>query len=187
MKFSAPLALSDVPVNFPGLLHGQQKFVGHAFDFGARDGKRLVNVRDDNRAGQFGVAVHKCLHVRARGGFADAVRHVNGEEIRRRDEPIHRFEPDMVGVHMIGIFPAERLHRRIRFGPQAGRLGADEGVLAVGFVPDRNEDRAQFRRLHARVKLRLALMAKTVAHAKGKFAQPQKWIHRHLIELNKFL
>jgi hypothetical protein len=31
------------------------------------------------------------------------------------------------------------------------------------------------------------LLAKTVAQAKRKFVQPQKWIHRHLIELHKFL
>ena len=77
------------------------------------------------------MTIHKRLHVRRAGGFADAVGHVNREEIRGRDETIHRFEPDVVGVHMVRIFPAECFHRRIGFGAQTGRLGADEGMFAV--------------------------------------------------------
>ena len=134
----------------------------------------MVNVRNEKRAGEFGMTVHKRLHVRRVGGFADAVGHVNREEIRRRHETVHRFEADMVGVHMIGIFPAKRLHRRIGFGPQTGRLGADEGVFAVGFVPDRDECRAQFRRQDAGTELRPALMAKTVAHAKRNICPSRK-------------
>ena len=106
-------------------------------------------------------------HVRRRGGLADAVRHINREKIRRRNKAIHRFEADMVGVHMIRLLPAERLHSGIRLGPQAGRLGADERVFAVGFVPDGNEFCAEFSRLNAGLQLRPALMSKPVAHAKG--------------------
>ena len=60
----------------------------------------------------------------------------------------------MVGVHVIGILPAKRLYRLISFDPQTGRLCADEGVLAVGFVPDRDEDRAEHLRLNAGLELR---------------------------------
>ena len=93
----------------------------------------------------------------------------------------------MVSIHVIGIFPAQRLHRRISFGTQTGRLRADEGVLAVGFVPDRNEGRAKCLSLNAGLELRPALPAKTVAQTERKFVQSQKRVHKYLIELNKLL
>ena len=79
----------------------------------------MVNVRNGKRADEFGMAVHKRLYVRRTGRLANAIGHINREKIRRRDKPIHRFEADMVGVHMIGLFPVERFYGRVRFGAQA--------------------------------------------------------------------
>ena len=71
----------------------------------------------------------------------------------------------MVGVHMIRLFPTERLDCRIRLGAQTGRFGADERVFAVRFVPDGYDVRAEFSGQDTRAKLRFALVRKTVAHA----------------------
>jgi hypothetical protein len=155
-----------VPVNFPRVLHGEQKFVGDAFNFSARRFERAVNLRDDNLAQQFRVMIDKRLHAFGIGGFANRVGHVNREEIRRRDETIHGLEPDVVGVHVIRFFPTKRLHRRIRLGAQTGRFGADERVFAVRFVPDGYDVRAEFGGQDTCIQLGLALMRKTVAHAK---------------------
>jgi len=106
------------------------------------------------------VAAGKGLHAFGIGGFANRVGHVNREEIRGRDETIHGFEPDVVGVHVIWFLPAERLYRRIRLGAQTGRFGADELVFAIRLVPDGNNIRAKLGGQDARAKLRVALVRK---------------------------
>jgi hypothetical protein len=106
------------------------------------------------------------------GGFANRVSHVNGVKIGVRDEAIHGFEPDVVGVNVVGFLPAERFDSGIGFGAKTGRLGADEGVFTVGFVPDGNDFRALFGGEDAGAELGFALMGETVAQAKRKFS---KW------------
>ena len=112
------------------------------------------------------MAVNKRLHALGLGGFANRIGHVNREEVRWRDETIHRFEPDVVGVHVIRLLPAEFPDCRIRGGAGAGRFGTDDGVLAVGLIPDRNDIHALFCGHHACGQLGPALMCKTVTHAK---------------------
>ena len=170
-----------MPVNFPSVLHREQKLVRHALHLGAGDFKRPADVRDGNLGGEFGMPVNERLHVRRRRRLGDGVGHVNREEIRRRDETIHGFEADMVGVHVVGFFPAERGHGVVGLGAEAGRLGADEGVFAVGLVPDGDEFRAEFRGQHAGGKLRLALMAEAVAHAEGKFTEREVLFHKMMV------
>src|SRR5262249_52884958 len=77
------------------------------------------------------------------------------------------FEPDVVRVNVVGLLPAERLHRGVRGVPYAARLGADDRVLAVGLVPDRYHFDACFRREDARAELRLRLVCEPVADADG--------------------
>ena len=128
------------------------------------------------------MAVYKRLHLRRAGRFANAVGNINREKIRRRNKAVHGFKPDVVGIHVVGFLPAERLHGRIGLGAQAGRFGPDKVVFTVGFVPDGNEFRAERLRLNAGLQLRPTLMTKPVSHPKGKFIQPQKWIHKYLFE-----
>jgi hypothetical protein len=180
MKCRRPLGLDDVPVNFSGFLRSEQKFIGDAPDFCTRDHELMVNVRNKNCAGEFGVAVHERFHVRRAGGSADAVGHVNREEIRGHYETVHRFKADVVGIHMIRFFPAQSFYCRVRFGAQARRFGADERVFAMGFVPDRHKVRAQFGGQLAGAQLRLALVPKPVAQTEGKFAQQQVSVHNFL-------
>ena len=48
-----------------------------------------------------------------------AVGDVDREEIRRRNKTVHGFQaPDVVGVHVVGILPAERLDGGISLGAE---------------------------------------------------------------------
>jgi hypothetical protein len=162
---------SNVLANFSGVLHCEQKLVRHALNFDAGNLERPVNVRNGNLAGQFRMAVSKGFHVGRGGRFADAVGDVNRKKIRRRDEAVYRLEPDVVGVHVIRFFPAERRDRGIGFRAQRGWFGANEAVFAVRFVPDRDEFRTELSGLDARRQLRLGLMTKAVAYAEGEFSE----------------
>ena len=84
---------------------------------------------------------------------------------------IHRLKPDMIGVNVPSSRPAELLHRRGRRRPHGVRLGADDQVFAVGFVPDGHHVRAVLRRKNAGAQLRLRLLRKAVAHTEGIFAE----------------
>jgi hypothetical protein len=85
------------------------------------------------------VPVGERLYRVSRGRLPDRIGHIDCVEVAGREEPIDRFEPDMVGVHMVRFLPAEFLDRGVRGGPHATRLGADNGVFAVGFVPYRDD------------------------------------------------
>jgi len=74
----------------------------------------------------------------------------------------------VVGIHGVGAFLCESCHRRVR--AQIIRLAADDGVLAVRFVPDGvNLQSVLSRGLHC-AELCLALMRKAVAHANSVFS-----------------
>ena len=161
----------DVLINLARVLHGEQKLGGDLLDVVARGRERLFDLWDDDLADEFGVAVNEGLERGGVGGFADAVGDVNGEEIRVGDKAIHGFEADVVGVHMVRLFPAEGFDGGIGGGAGAFRFSADEGVFAVRFVPDGDEFRAELGGEDARLELGFALVGKTVAHAEGVFAE----------------
>ena len=160
------LGLGDVPVNFPGVLHGEQIFVGDALDLGARDlqtdwsmcGMAIVPTSSGWRS-------DKRLHVRGAGGFADGVGHVNREEIRGRDETIHRFEADVVGVHVIGFFQPSAFTAA---SAAARRLAGSEPMKVCSRLDLFQTGTMSTPCCAARdagAQLRLGLMGKTVAHA----------------------
>ena len=104
-KIRRAFGLGDVAVDFPGVLHRQQELVRPR----ARLRRAVISngwsMRGmENLPVEFGMLVHERLHVRGGGGLADGIRHINREKIRRRDETIHGFEADVVGVHVIGFF-----------------------------------------------------------------------------------
>lgn len=175
------LRFDDVLINFSGVLCGEQKFVGDAFDFGAGDGERMVDVRDGDGADEFGMGVDEGFHVRGDGGFADAVGDVDGEEIGRRDKTIDGFEANVVGIDVVGLFPAEGFDGGVGFGAEARRFGADEGVFAVGFVPDGNEVRAEFGGELAGAELGFSLVSEAVTHAEGEFSEGEILVHKILL------
>ena len=91
-----------------------------------------------------------------------------------RQEPVHRFEADMVGIHVIRLAPTQFLHGGVRRRAGAGRFGADDQVFAVGFVPDGDDFDALLRGHDAGAQLGLRLMRKAVAHPKRKFFNFQR-------------
>ena len=103
------------------------------------------------------------------GGFAGEIRHVERVEIAGREEPIHGLQPDVVGIDVVRLVPAERLHRGVRLGPDIVGPAVDDGVFAVGLVPDRVNAQAGVTRLENGLELRAALAGKAVAHAEGVF------------------
>ena len=107
------------------------------------------------------------------GGLADRIGHVDGVEIAGGEEAVHGFEADVVGVHVIGLLPAQFAHRGVGGRPHAGRRGADGGVLAVRLVPDRDDLGALFGGQHAGAQLRLGLVREPVADADRVFRQRQ--------------
>ena len=54
------------------------------------------------------------------------------------NETVHRFEPDVVGIHVIGFFQPSAFTAASASARVLDGFGADEGVFAVGLVPDRN-------------------------------------------------
>jgi hypothetical protein len=74
-----------------------------------------------------------------RGRFADRVGHIDGEEIRAAKKAIDRIESDMVGIGMPGERPIGLPNRLLCGSSYTFRLRADEGVLAIGLVPNRND------------------------------------------------
>ena len=163
------LGLDDMPVNFPGLLHGEQIFPCDAFHFGARDRERLGDARDGNFSGEFRMAFDESLQRFRVGGFGNPVRDIERVKIRVRQKAIHRLKADMVGIHMVRLCPAKFLDGGIGGGARAGRFGADGDVFAVGLVPDRNHLDALLGSQDAGLELGLGLVRKTVTHAEGKF------------------
>ena len=98
-------------------------------------------------------------------GTPDGVGDVYGEEVAGGNEAIDGIEIDVVGVHIIRACPAERAHGGVGGLPCAGGFRADNLMLTVGFVPDRDDGDALFGGAHAGSELRLSLMRKTVSDA----------------------
>ena len=104
-------------------------------------------------------------------GLTDRVGHVDRVEVARGQEAIDGFEADVVGVDVVRLLPAERLHRGVGRGPHARRLGADDRVLAVRLVPDRDDLDALLGGQHAGPQLRLRLVREPIADADGVFGE----------------
>ena len=99
----------------------------------------------------------------SRGRLANPIRHVNGVKVGIGDEAVHRAEADMVGIHVVGPRPPQRLDGCIRRRARACGLGPDDHVLAVGFVPDRDDLNALLRGRQARAQLGGSLPREAVA------------------------
>ena len=178
MKLACAFGLRDVPVDLPGVLDGQQILGGDAFHLATCDFKWMINLRNCDFAGEFGMAVAKRLHLLGISGFTNRIGHVNREEIRIRNEAVHGFEPDVVGVHVVWFLPAERSDCGLGGGTGAGGFGTDEAVLAVGFIPDRNNFNALLGKFDAGLQLSLCLMSKPVSNSKRILPEFQEFCHK---------
>ena len=117
--------------------------------------------------------VHKRLHVRRGRRLTDGIRDIDREKIRVREKAIHRFQPDVIGIHMPAFRPPELRHRRLRRREHARGLGADERVFAVRLIPDRHHLRAIARDELAGAKLRRSLMSKAITDTNGEFFESE--------------
>src|SRR5688572_14066937 len=82
------------------------------------------------------MALEKRVDQRPGSRASNAVRHIDREKIRAIQETLNRLEADMIRVDVPGMRPSQGLDRRESGRAHAGRFRADEGVLAIGFVPD---------------------------------------------------
>ena len=158
----------DMTVDPSRLLHGPEKFARRALKIGAGDFQRRVEQGKTMRTNQPGALFKKRLHALRACGFAGIIRHIEREEITRRNEAIHRVQVDVIGIHKVRRGPVQCLHGGIRFGTEIGGFRSNEGVLTVRFVPNRVKRHTAFCSGLDCGKLGLALLGKTIAHADGE-------------------
>ena len=129
-------ALRDVAIDAPGFLDGKKILAGDRLDRLPRGRERLGDSRDAQPPDQLRMPPHERFHVRRRGGLADGRGDVQRVEIAGVDEAVHGAQVDVIGVHVVGMFPAQFADGRIGGGPHAAGFGSDDQVLAIRFVPD---------------------------------------------------
>jgi hypothetical protein len=103
------------------------------------------------------------------GGFSDVIGDIEGEEIAGRDEAIDGLEIDVVGIQQILARPVEVGDGLV--GGVAGglRLGTDDVVLTVGFVPDRGDVDAEFLGGDEGLELGVRAVGETIADSESVF------------------
>ncbi len=157
----------DVAVDAAGLGDGLEEAGGVARDLVAGGADGFGGAGDGDGADEFGVAVDEGVDLTGFRGAADAVGDVDGEEVGVGQEAVDGLESDVVGVDVPGVFPVEGLHGGLGGGEDGGGFGSDEGVFAVGLVPDRDDGEAVLGDLGAGLELGLGLVGEAVAGADG--------------------
>jgi hypothetical protein len=158
-------ALRDVPIDAPGFLDGKEILARNRLNRLPRGGERLGDSRDAQPPDQLRMPAHERFDVRRRGGLADGRGDVQRVEIAGIDEAVHRAQVDVIGVHVVRMFPAQFTDGRIGGGLHAARFGADDQVLAIRFVPDGDHGDAGLCGHDASCQLRLCLMREAVSHS----------------------
>ena len=95
---------------------------GDCLDRLPRGRERLGDSGDAQPPDQLRMAAHERFHVRRRGGLADGRGDVQRVEIAGIDEAVHGAQVDVIGVHVVGMFPAQFADGRIGGGLHAGRV-----------------------------------------------------------------
>jgi hypothetical protein len=130
-----------------------------------RDMQRLRKAWQLDGADEAGVAALKAFEIALRCGDADLVRNVDGEKVAGLEEAIDCAEIDVVGVAEVWLAPVEFMDSGVRGRARLRRFGADDGVLAVGFIPHRHDKHSGSGSLHAGLELSARLMGKAVSYA----------------------
>ena len=110
-------------------------------------------------------------HSGRRGGLADAVGNVDGEEITRVEKPLNRADADMIGIDKPGVGPVPRGHGCRGRLPHTRRLAADEGMFPVRLVPHRCHHHPLGGEAFKGGQLGLGLMGEAIPHADRKPGQ----------------
>jgi hypothetical protein len=96
---------------------------------------------------------------------------INGKEVRRVEEAIHRIQIDVIGVYVVRMLPAQCADGLFGGDTDAGRLGADYIMLAIRLVPDRDHRHAEGGGLSTGLQLRLGLMGEPVADPQRELSE----------------
>ena len=165
------------------LLHGPEKFSRRALQIGAGDFQRRIEQGETMRANQTGALFEKRRQALRARGLSGIIRHIEREEITRREEAIHRVQVDVIGIHKVRRGPIQCLHGGIRFGAETLGFCANKRMLTIRLVPNRVQRHAAFcSGLHGG-KLGLALMGKTVTHADG---ESREFFHSGVLRVGDF-
>ena len=103
--------------------------------------------------------------------LASEVRDVQGEEIAGVHEPVHVLQADMVCINMVFPVEADGVHGGGDGVPHVLRASANDGVLAVRFVPHGDDGDSSVLRLEDGAQLRLGLMPESVSDTHAVFGQ----------------
>ena len=129
----------DVPIQRPGLLSGLEELGGDPPDILASRDQRFGNTRYDLDSDQLGMPFQEGFDCLGCGRLTNEIGHIDGVEVAVRQEASHCFQADMIGIQEVRSHPAEGRHGGIGGGTGGRGLRTDDGVLAVGLVPDRND------------------------------------------------
>ena len=77
----------------------------------------------------------------------DEVRDIQSKIIAWLDEQVNSFETNMISIDIIRPLPSQFRDGLVRLFSRARRVGPDKHVLAIRFVPDRNNFDAELPRL----------------------------------------
>src|ERR1035437_8469283 len=170
-ELAAAALLVHVPVDGARLLHGSQILADDVRDGFAVDGEGLGDAGDAHGSLEFRMTLDESLDAVRLGRLADGRGYVQRVEIACLDEAVHGTQVDVIGVHVVRLFPARLPHRLIGGGAHAGGLRAHDAMPAIGFVPDGDYGDAAGRSHHASLQLRLGLVRETVPDTEGEFFQ----------------
>ena len=97
--------------------------------------------------------------------LADIIGNIECIIIAGIEKPVDGFKSDMVGIDKVRTFPLLLCRCSIGFLPRRNRLGSDNCMFAIRFIPYRMNFNAFIQRFFHRAKLRLSFHAKTIADA----------------------
>src|ERR1017187_8764590 len=135
-ELAAAALLVHVPVGGARLLYGGQVLAEDARDGLAVEREGFADARDAHGSQEFRMTSGESLDAIRLGRLADGRGYIERVEIAGLDEAIHGAEVDMIGVHVVRVFPARLPHRLFGGGAHAGGLRTHDAVLAIRLVPD---------------------------------------------------
>ena len=158
-------ALRDVAIDAAGFLDGEEVLGGNGLDRLPRGGKWLGDTGDAQAPDQLRMAARERCHVRRGGGLTDGRGDIQRIEIAGLDEAVDGAQVDVIGIHVVGMFPAEFTDSGIGGDLHAAGFGTDDEVLAIRFVPHGDDGDAGLPGHDASCQLRLGLMREAVSHS----------------------
>ena len=168
-----PLFFGDMPIDPRRILHGEEKLRRDALDLGTTSLNNSLDFWNVERPDQLGMPIDKGSDHFGRHRLTDLVRDVDGEKIRIRQKTIDRFQANVIGIDVPAVLPSERLDRGLRRGAHTRRIGTNQGVLPIRFVPDGDDVRAVGSDELTGTQLRFGLMGETIAYANGVFLEDE--------------